>query len=1070
MDNKKINIMMSLIIFTLSIHAQLKLPNILLDNMVMDEMGRQLIENTSSYIADAGNDFKEIDDSIPQIKQNSSLNLRSITGNIVDNTDNTPLIGVSVQIIGTNRGTVTDIDGNFTINDVSSKSVLKISYIGFETQEIPIGHTYFFEIRMKSDNKNLKEVVVVGAGTQRKISVTGAITSMKGGSLRMPTSSLTSSFAGQLAGVISMTRSGEPGATSEFYIRGISTFGGRATPLIMLDDVEITTTDLNNIPAETIESFSILKDASATAIYGSRGANGVMLIKTKNGNVNERTKVNVTFENSFNTLMNFPEFVDGATWMELYNEALLSRTPNANPKYSSSTIDATRSHIDPYRYPDVNWNEVIFKDMAMSQRANINMQGGGTKATYYMSVQANHDTGLLNSRKTYSWNNNINNWGYNFQNNISYKLTKLTNIDLRMNAQIRQNTGGNYSPSALFSKLQLANPVSFPVSFPEKEGDTHIKFGSSLLSGNNYRENLYATLLNSYRELRLNTINTSLKLKQDFDFITKGLSASLLVNFKSSSQNSYSRSIQPYLYGIIDGSYNETTKDFELVRLGTSGTDYISESNIVKDGNQMFFLQSTIDYNRKFNLHTIGGMLLYMQREYKDDVLPHRNQGISGRFTYDYGNRYLAEVNFGYTGTERLQRESRFEFFPAVSLGWVVSGEDFFQPLTNKISFLKLRGSYGIIGSDETGLESGAAHFLYIDNILLTENNYYFRTGEDLSYELKGPRVIEYAVAGATWEKVKKLDIGIDMELFNSLSITADFFYDRRYDILLKREAWPESLGYYTAKPWANRGKVNNKGFEISANYNKAITNNFWLELRGNFTYTQNKFVDVDDPEYEYPWQSRTGYPLSYYKGFIAEGLFSSQEEIDNSPEQALGSIVQPGDIKYRDINGDGVINDYDQTLISEYGLVPRIQYGFGASIRYKKIDFGVFFNGSAKRAIMTALMAPFGENDNHVFQYIADNRWSVDNPNPEAKYPRLGLLHSETANNGKNSTYWLRNGNFLRFKQMEIGYTFKFGRVYLSGNNIAVFSSFKQWDPETSWDAYPLQRTYNLGVQLNFK
>ena len=336
---------------------------------------------------------------------------------------------------------------------------------------------------MESDNQLLSEVVVVGAGTQKKVSVTGSITSVKGLELKAPSSSLTTSFAGKLAGVISMTSTGEPGAASEFYIRGVSTFGGRATPLILLDDVEISTADLNNIPAETIESFSILKDASATAIYGARGANGVMLITTKTGKENEKTRINVTVENSFNKPMNFPDFVNGATWMEMYNEAQLTRNPGATPKYSQLDIDNTRNQVNPYIYPDVQWKDVIFKNMNMNQRANVNISGGGSKASYYMSLQANHDTGLLDTKKVYSYNNNINNWGYNFQNNISYKITSTTKIDLHMNAQIRNKKGPNYSTSDLFAQMLYCNPINFPVTFPAQPGDTHIRFGNAIWTG-----------------------------------------------------------------------------------------------------------------------------------------------------------------------------------------------------------------------------------------------------------------------------------------------------------------------------------------------------------------------------------------------------------------------------------------------------------------------------------------------------------------------------------------------------------------------------------------------------------
>ena len=993
---------------------------------------------------------------------------RTVTGTVVDAENGDPVIGATVVVKGQKDGVITDLDGNFTIAISGSKAQLEFSYIGYRKKTVDVGDLGVINVKMESDNQLLSEVVVVGAGTQKKVSVTGSITSVKGLELKAPSSSLTTSFAGKLAGVISMTSTGEPGAASEFYIRGVSTFGGRATPLILLDDVEISTADLNNIPAETIEGFSILKDASATAIYGARGANGVMLITTKTGKENEKTRINVTVENSFNKPMNFPDFVNGATWMEMYNEAQLTRNPGATPKYSQLDIDNTRNQINPYIYPDVQWKDVIFKNMNMNQRANVNISGGGSKASYYMSLQANHDTGLLDTKKVYSYNNNINNWGYNFQNNISYKITSTTKIDLHMNAQIRNKKGPNYSTSDLFAQMLYCNPINFPVTFPAQPGDTHIRFGNAIWTGSSVRTNPYAYMLSSFKEYNENTLNTSLKINQKLDFVTKGLSVQAMVNWKNWASSSYNRTIEPYYYGIKGGSYNPSNPtDYEIERLGTSGTDYLKTSDISKASDQTFYLDARVNYDRQFNLHHVTGMLMYMQREYRSSVLPERNQGFSGRFTYDYGQRYLVELNFGYNGTERLAKKERFEFFPAVSLGWVISNEKFFEPMTKYIDNLKIRGSYGLVGSDETGLSAGAQHFLYIDQVSL--NNIGFTTGVDMNYTLYGPLVTNYAVVNGGWERVKKLDIGIDLELFRQLTITADYFNEKRYNILLHREAWPESLGYYTAKPWSNKGKVDNWGIELSVNWRKEFTKDLYVDFRGNFTYTENKYVNLDEPVYPYVWKTSTGKPLSRTTGYIAQGLFSSQEEIDNSPTQNLGSTVKPGDIKYRDVNGDGKIDGSDQVMISPYGTTPRIQYGLGMNVTYKKFDFGVFFNGSAKRTIMISGISPFGQSDYNVMQFIADDYWSESNPNPNAKYPRLGLTSSQTANNTVASTYWMRNGNFIRFKTLELGYKFKYGRVYLNGDNIAVFSPFKLWDPELSWNAYPLQRTFNIGVQLNF-
>lgn len=992
---------------------------------------------------------------------------RFVTGKIVDSSDGSPIIGANILLKGTNTGVISDIDGNYSIQVNSSSDILVVSFIGYKTREVPVETSGVIDIKLTSDNEMLSEVVVVGSGTQKKVSVTGSISTVKGSGLKTPSSSLTNSLAGKIAGVIVNTVSGEPGTASDFYIRGISTFGGRATPLIMLDDVEISAGDLNNIPAETIESFSVLKDASATAIYGARGANGVMLITTKKGEENSKTRINVTFENSFNQPMNFPKFVDGATWMEMYNEAQLTRNKSLKEgRYTREQIEGTRNGLNPYIYPDVDWGDLIFRDFAANQRANINISGGGQKVTYYMSLNVNHDTGLLDSPKYYSWNNNINNLAYNFQNNISVKVTPTTTIDLNMNAQIRNNRGPKNSVDELFKMTLEANPINFPAVYPREEGDSHVKYGNSILTANYVRRNPYAYMATTFKQEDSNMIHTTLKINQKLDFITKGLNVNALINFKNWSSTYYTRTIDPYYYRVKEGSYdpkNPTT--YELERLGTSGTDYINESGTTRSGDRTIFMQFQLNYARQFGKHNVGGMLMYMQRDFKRDVLPNRNQGFSGRFTYDFDHRYLVEFNFGYNGTERLAKGDRFEFFPAASLGWVVSNEPFFEPLRNKIDNLKLRASYGLVGSDETGTDWG--HFLYLDDVDLGSIKY--STGYDWQSTFGGPNISKYHVINACWEKSRKLDIGLDMTLFRNWNIIVDYFYERRSNILMERKTWPTLIGY-SSTPWSNVGKVDNWGWEFSSNYHHAINNDLSVDIRGNFMYVENKYVYKDEPYTPYPWKMETGRPLSSTWGYVAEGLYTSEDEIKYGPSVDLGSVAEVGDIKYKDLNGDGAITADDQGMISEYGKQPRIQYGFGVNVTYKKFDFGVFFNGSAMRKIMLSGIHPFGEQDCNIFQFVADDYWSEANPNPNAAYPRLGLAKSNTDNNVVASTFWMRNGNFLRFKTLEIGYRFcKYGRIYITGDNLAVFSPFKEWDPELEWYKYPLQRTFNIGIQLNF-
>lgn len=1007
---------------------------------------------------------------------------RVVTGRVRDKSTNEPLVGVSIRIKDTDAGTITDLNGNYSV-EIPDRAEIEFSYIGYKRLVVNVEDLGVINVSLESDNEMLSEVVVIGAGTQKKASITGAISTVKGLTLKAPSSTLTNNLAGKLAGVVSMATSGEPGSGSEFYIRGISTFGGRATPLILLDGVEISSNDLDRLPAESIESFSILKDASATAIYGARGANGVMLVTTKSGEENSKARINVSFENSFVKPVNRVAFADGATWMEAYNQATIARSlkpvGEIELPYSQEVIDYTRAGINPYVYPDVDWYDLLFKEYTNNQRANINLQGGGSKVTYYMSLQANHDTGLLDVPKVNSLSNNINKWSYTFQNNIAYRVSSGTKLELRMNAQIGNDKGPGMSTTDIFNEAYLTNPVYFPAFFPSQDGDKHIRFGSReghvTWDGSVPYRNPYAEMLASYKETNWNTLNTSVNLQQDLEFITKGLSATALVNFKGWSSSSYNRTMSIWRYRANMYTWDpEIPTQYELTQVGANGSDYINQTNAVKSTSSTFYFDARINYNRHFNNHNIGAMLMYMQREYREATLPNRNQGFSGRLTYDYMNKYLFEFNFGYNGTERLASGARFEFFPAASIGWVVSNESFWEPLASYIDFLKIRGSYGLVGSDETGTDAGASHFLYLNEVMMNQG-YGYATGANGDLYYQGPQFNKYAVANAHWERVKKFDVGFDMSLFNQLSITFDYFHDQRDRILMKRGSFPNIMGYGNAIPWSNIGEVDNRGVEMSVSWTKEVVKDLTLDFRGTFTYNKNKYVYKDEPNYPYTWQIDKDKPLSHQNGYIAEGLFRDEEDVALSADQSgLGSAVMPGDIKYRDINGDGKISSEDQIMLSPYGNVPRIQYGFGLNIIYKKFDIGAFFNGSAQREIMINGIYPFcdekyNNGPQNLMKFIADDYWSTENPNPNAKYPRLGIIKSQIDNNLVPSSFWLRNGNFLRFKTLEVGYTFPYCRVYLSGDNLIVWSPFKLWDPELSYNSYPLQRTFNLGIQVTF-
>lgn len=1007
---------------------------------------------------------------------------RTVTGMVIGKNDGEPLIGATVLVkdeVG--NGTVTDVDGRFSITFRQKKNAtLVVSYVGYKTKEVPVDELGNVNIELEPSEQSLNEVVVTGTGVQKKVSVTGAISSVSGESLNLSASTLTQNLAGKFAGVYANNTTGEPGSGAEFYIRGISNFAGKsATPLILLDDVEISAGDLNNIPAENIKSFSVLKDASATAIYGARGANGVMIVTTKGGDYNTKTKVNVSIENAFNFMGKLPDFIDGATYMEMYNMAQYGRTPGENPRYSEEMIERTRSGLNPYLYPDVDWQEVLFKKMAMRQRANVNVSGGGSKVKYYMSLDALHETGHYKTEKLYSWNNQLQNYTYTFQNNISYKLTPTTTISMNLNAQIQQKVQPNVNSNTFFEYALNTNPIVMTPSFPGRDGYNHVMYGTYDKSGGQFMTNPYARMQTTFWQNNSNTVNTVVKLNQDLDMITKGLKFNAWVNFKNYAYSNYTREITPYTYYVTTYDVEDWQNPiFDVSQATPMGSNYISQSGISRYSDNTFELQANVNWTRNFDDHEISAVALYRMREYRSDVLPNRNQGFSGRVTYDYGHKYLAEFNFGYNGTERLAKGYRFGFFPAGSIGWVVSGENFWEPISNVVSYFKIRGSYGLVGSDALTPPGSDLYFFYYDQITDNKLDYLaWRPGVGGTLGAGGsgggPEMSYYALPTLGWEKVKKLDIGVDFRLFNDINVTLDYFYDRRYDILMQRQSWPGSLGYGVAVPYGPVGRVDNCGFEGSVTYSKALTPDLSVSFNGNFTYNRNKLVEGDELNYKYPWQFSTGLPLGHLRGYIAEGLFASQEEIDNSPTQNLGSTVMVGDIKYRDLNGDGQINSDDQTMISEYGNTPRLQYGFGATVNWKNWDFGFFFTGSAKRKILVNGLDPFNKNFGaepcNMLQWVYENHYDPEKNNLDAAYPRMGVNVGEIANNRVNSDYWMRDGSFLRLKNVELGWSFRYGRIYVQGINLLYFSSFKLWDPEMSnWYKYPTQRTVTVGAQIN--
>lgn len=985
-----------------------------------------------------------------------------------------PLIGVPVIIKGTTNGVMTDLDGKFSI-EVIPGYTLEIKYIGYKTQEILIISQQDLIVRMEEDVTTLSDVVVVGWGRQKKESVVGAVQTIKPNELRVPSSNLSNALGGRLAGVISVQRTGEPGADeSNFWIRGVSTFGAGTKPLIFIDNIEASTGDLNALPPEAIEGFSVLKDAAATALYGARGANGVMLVTTKNGSDMAKPKVNFRLTQAFSAPTKLIKIADGVDYMRMYNEAGTTRYGNAQ-FFSDDKMQGTIEHRDKYIYPNVDWINFLFKKFSMNQSANINITGGGKLMDYFASATVTNDNGMLKKDKLNNFDNNIKNLRYSFQANINAYISSTTKVGVRINSIILDYNGPNISSADLYARIFHSPGVYFYPVLPAQKGENHILFGNAA-SGplqNQLFSNPYAEMVSGYNNRNESTVTASFNLEQKLDFITPGLKLTGLASFKNWSKSEFRKYFDPFYYRITNyydignGKYGY---DYDLQQ---SGVESLKAKNS-SGGDRYINLQGVIDYARKFGLHDVTGMLVYMQRDYRNtyvaenkfiETLPDRNQGFAGRLTYGYDNRYLMEFNFGYNGSQNFKKGDRFGFFPSIALGYVVSNEKYFEPLLNVVNHLKLRGSYGTVGNSDIS----GGKFPYLTEVSLEDWGYGFGAGT--TYEqLKGPKITKYGLAGAHWEISKKLNLGIDFGLFNSFNASIDYFHEDRKDIFLQRKTIPDEIGLGTSSqmPWANIGRVKNQGFDFTLDYNKQVNKDFFVSAKGTFTYAFNKVIEFDDPSYQWPYLYQAGRSLNLEKGYIGLGLFKSEEDIKLSPTQSFESKVLPGDIKYKDLNGDGKIDENDMTYIGKPTTVPEILYGIGVSTRYKSWDASVFFQGVARTSIQMRDMHPFGGDRNTVLKYIAQDYWSVSNPNPDAKYPRLDT--NVNNNNRQTSTFWNKDGSFMRLKNIEFGYTYKLARIYIAGQNLLTFSKFKYWDPELGSGSglkYPTQRTVSIGFQV---
>ena len=1014
-------------------------------------------------------------------EQSVSQKKRLLQGLVKDEQGN-PIIGASIQLKNTGTGVITDLDGLFQIQVTDKNSVIVISYIGYVTQEISVGDRSSITVQLKEDTKSLEEVVVTAFGaTQKKETMVGAIQQVRPAELKVPSSSLSTSFAGRMAGVIAIQRSGQPGADgADFWIRGKSTFGDATGVLIVLDGVEISSSDLNALDPEVIESFSILKDATATAMYGTRGANGVMIVTTKSGQDLLKPIINFRLETSMSQLTSVPEMVGGVDYMKLYSEALTTRGITTG-LYDDTKIRATEQGLNPLVYPNVDWYNEMFNKNAFAQRFNFNIRGGKKAVTYFMSASVKHDAGNLKSlsKDYFSYNNNINVMRYDFVNNLSIKATNTTKISLGLNVSLRDWKGPSAGVDGIFSMSREASPVDFPIVYPARNDKEIYTLWGGMSGGiyNNGYRNPVAEYVVGYKKQFASTVNANIRLDQDLKMVTKGLKLHVLASFKNWSKTETTRKAG-YNQFEID-QYNEATGEYTLSRVGNEQKTALNTEGAAT-GDRRIFIQAYLDYKRKFGVHDVNAMLLYNQDQLDNNKpdnllssLPRRKQGIAARLSYAYDDRYLAEVNFGYNGSENFAKNNRFGFFPSIALGYNISQEKFWEPISNVISHFKLRGSYGLVGND--GINE---RYAYLEDIVLSSDKWKYTTGVNQNVNLQGPVWNRYYNPNLTWEVGKKLNVGFDMQLFHQVNLNFDVFKEIRSKIYMQKvNTLPDFIGTGETKIYENSGKMKNVGFDIALDYNKQITKDFFLSFKGTLTYAHNTILERDEPPFQlYPNLSSVGYSRGQHLVYVADGLFRDQADVDSHAEQTLGYIPQPGDIKYvdqPDANGncDGIINTNDRVYMG-YPEDPEIVYGFGPSMKYKNWDFSFFFQGAARTSILMSGFHPFGKNATRgVMKFIADDYWSESNPNPNAAYPRL--TRDTNANNTVNSSYWLRNGAFLKLKNAEIGYTFKMFRAYLNGSNLLTFSPFKHWDPEMGGGSgmqYPTQRVFNIGIQFTFK
>ncbi len=1001
----------------------------------------------------------------PAVEVKNELVKMKVSGTVRDKIGGI-IIGVSIRVPGTQTGTTTNAEGFYSI-DVEPTDTLEFSFIGYESQRISVRNRMDLNVILEPKEGGLNEVVVVGFGIQKKVSLVGAQSTIRPSELKLPARSLTNALGGRLAGIVSVQKSGEPGYDgADIYIRGISTYSSSPQgPLVIVDGVPGRS--ITDIDPEDIETFTILKDASATAVYGTRGANGVIIVNTKAGKIG-KPNINVELNQAITRFTQLPKFVNAPEFMRMYNEGLQMR--GRTPQYTEERIKKHETGEDPDLYPNVNWFDVLFNKWATNRKALLNVRGGSEFATYYIGAGYYSETGMLKRDKIQSYNSSIKLDRFNFTTNVDVNVTKTTKIELGVNGFIINSNYPGIGTNTLFNLAAQVPPHMIPPRYSNglwpkiPNGGFYSPYRDMTQSG-------YAT---EYR----NTVRSNIRLKQNLDFLVKGLSFTTMFAFDSYSWNNLNRkrNVQTYF---AEGRNPDSSLKMMLVEPGSNVLGYEGS----RGGNRNFYTETALNYSNNFGKHEVSALALFNQSDYingdANDLvasIPFRIRGFSGRVTYGYSNRYFVEGNFGYNGAENFTPKKRFGFFPSFGAGWVASNEAFFEPLKNTISYLKFRYTYGLTGNSNTG-----NRFLFLTRINTAGGFTFGVPGSQVSYN-----GYEEGLAGSdvSWETGKRQNLGIEIKVLRDrLSLIVDLFKEHRTGILTRQLDVPYSSGYTAANlPYGNVGITSNKGIDVTLEYNHEFNRDYRINFRGNFNFNKNLAIADGLPPWQYPWLNRTGHPISQRFGYVALGLFSDSAEILRSPKQA--GDVRPGDIKYQDLNGDGQINSFDTKAIG-YGEVPRILYGLNLSATVKRFDLFMFWQGAALVDFMYASghsTNPFYEGPTIGNLYTqALDRWTPDNPNPRPFYPRMSTRQDITTNYYE-STWWIKRADYIRLKEVMIGYNFsvkslsRFGvknlRAYLQATNLVTFSPWKIWDPELTEGRgyrYPQLSAFNFGIRVNF-